>query len=171
MRAIPKPTRETDSGYTDFVKSKPCCLLMNLFEHACTVSWLHINAGLRSEAHHVSPRNGTKSAASKVSDRRQVPVCFNGHRYCEAHPVEVLPYLNTVIRRLNREYDAAHPEPKKERIIATTVRLTVRHCICGQEHSLPFGKVEPSKAQGQDRRVAQIRFRCPVRNEAVVVNL
>lgn len=137
----PKPVREIDSDYTTFVKRQGCCCLPEyLFPHLCRTA-----EPLPIHPHHVSPRNGTKSAASKVSDLRQVPVCFSGHRYCETHPLEVLPFLNRVIRKLNREYDALHPKPKRERKASMKVGLYVKNCPCGREHFFPLHKVQFGK--------------------------
>lgn len=138
MNPLPKPTREIDSEFTDFVKTKPCCLPLNLFPHRCTTSEFDT-----TQPHHVSKRDGTKGVGTKVSDRRQVPVCDGGHRYCEAHPQEVLPFLNGVIRKLNREYDALFPpKPKVERKKSPGLKsITVVCASCGQEEKILAAKL------------------------------
>jgi hypothetical protein len=110
IQSLPKPVRELDPDYTIFVKEHPCCLPLSL--HQCDQMTMGERAP--SQPHHVSPRNGTKGIGSKVSDRRQVPVCNSGHRYCEQNPVEVLPFLEIVIAEMNREFDAAR-KPKVTR--------------------------------------------------------
>jgi len=134
--SIPKPVRERDSDYTTFVKSKPCCLPVSMFVHACGFG-PRLDSGqmARIQPHHVSPRNGTKGTGSKVSDRRQVPVCHAGHRYCEAHPLEVLEYLNGVIRDLNREYAALSRRKVVVRGPRFEVGLGIKGCpACHGDH-------------------------------------
>lgn len=130
MNPQPKPVRELDSHYIEFVKTKPCCLPTILFPHYCSNE---------RQPHHVSPRNGTKGTGTKVSDRRCVPVCLNAHRYCERYPKEVLPHLNEVIRTLNAEYDATFPaRSKRERKPAVKIGFAVKHCpACRGDHFYP----------------------------------
>ncbi len=152
MSALPKPARERSSSYLAFVRQQPCCLPTSLFPHACSTCPGQI------EAHHVSPRNGTKSAASKVSDRRAVPVCWNAHRYCEQRPLEVWAHLNVVIYDLNRKFDATHEQPRK-RQPRMKVGLAVKDCeACHGDHfyesSLSLlGQIQEFKG-----------FRCKARN-------
>lgn len=147
MAAIPKPQCERDTAYLDFVRSKPCCL-RGLIKHPCSS---------RTEAHHVSPRNGTKGTGSKVSDRRAVPVCFYGHREAERQAEKLLTFFNVTIRQLNREFDELHPRREPVRLQnkpSLKVGIGVKNCpACGGEHFYPT----------QDFRTVS-GYRCKVKN-------
>ena len=123
MTPQPKPKRELDSEYLKFVRSKPCCLREAMYCEGPL------------QAHHVSPRNGTKGMGSKVSDRRTVPVCQRAHDYCEANPKQALPFLEKQIQKLNLEYDRLHPKERKTRKKAMKINLAIHNCeACGRNH-------------------------------------
>lgn len=110
MNPQPKPVRELDPVYLAFVRTKPCCMIgrwsliaSRLTRHECSGS---------VEAHHVSPRTGIKSAASKVSDKRAVPVCVNAHREAEELPKSWLQFFNARIAELNQEFNRLYPDRK-----------------------------------------------------------
>lgn len=106
MIQLPKPTREKDEKYLKWIRAKHC-VLRDYWPHRC---WYALGLG---EAHHVSPRNGTNSAALKASDdRRAVPVCSVAHRYCEQHPKELLEFLNEKISGYRAEYQGFLPPPE-----------------------------------------------------------
>lgn len=144
VRRQPKPVRELDQAYLDFVRSKPCCLIGYGTTDGERLTWrgAHLRAHIcegKVEAHHVSPRNGTKGTGSKVSDKRAVPVCLAGHRAAEKHAASWLSFFNGIIDRLNREYNATHPAKRtRERKPSVKVGLGVRNCpACHGEHFYP----------------------------------
>lgn len=167
IRSLAKPRHEIDADYSRFVKTKRCCLDIHQFPHACRLGPTREDGSIVGiEPHHVSPRNGTKGMGSKVSDRRQVPVCHYGHRYCEQHPLEILEFLNARILELNREYAALHPEAKPVRASSKPAGLksiTVRCAACDLVHEIPAAKIT--------RFGAGLRYRCIHTNELMSVSV
>jgi hypothetical protein len=133
MLPQPKPQRERDSDYTAFVKSKPCLIAS---KHTC--------AG-PLDPHHVIPAGGGKTG-SKVSDRRQVPLCRAAHDlakrrdWFQEHFALIFDYE---IAMLNREYDALPKTPKRERERTTAVlKYSLFSCACGFTH-----RITPTRAE------------------------
>lgn len=162
MKAFPKPHREISEAYTQFVKNKACCLPASIFPHQCIFDLMRNSTGIHS--HHV-PAKGLKGIGIKVSDRRQVPVCFSAHRYCESHPNAVREYLEQVIKSLNQEYDSLHPVTaiqSSKRKAGPSAKINISHCICGKTHNLPVHKITFVTSHGD---ITAFKFRCPVKNE------
>lgn len=160
MNPQPKPKRELDASYLVFVRSKPCCF------HGPSSREMGLCGP--TQAHHVSPRNGTKSAASKVSDRRAVPVCQSGHDSCEAHPGYFQEYLEGYIHALNAEYDQLHSAKQREtrKRKPTQNILTVVHCAaCGKDHPMYYVAVYDSNVS------TGISFTCKLKNQRVLVEI
>jgi len=69
MKSFPKPTRERDEEYSEFIESLPCLLdspTCNYGEDGKTIG------------HHAQAK-GHGGKSTKCSDRRRIPMCFGHH--------------------------------------------------------------------------------------------
>lgn len=151
MSAIPKPKREIDTPYRQWIKTLPCYAGMRMEP-------LKMCMGI-IDPHHVIPDGGGKTG-SKVSDRRCIPLCRFHHDEAErSQRVFNATYGDPEgeIRDLNREYDArtrGPRKPKPPRQVKQRLHLSVTHCQqCGDSHNLPLSKVSLTKKT--------IHFTCP----------
>lgn len=130
MPTLPHPRRIIDAKYLRFVRSKGCVL--NVPANPCTDA---------TDAHHVKPVGGG-IMGSKVSDRRAVGLCRLHHQMAELYPSSHRETLEREIKKLNKEYDALYPvTPKAKRQVSPKLFLEVRHCPCGQTHTIPMTRV------------------------------
>lgn len=152
MKSIPKPERIIDRKYREWIKTKPCVLrgVFGIYKDCF---------GLTDPAH-ISPMNGTKSAASKVSDYRCLPLCRGHHTQVGSGNLHRRCYFDECIREFNAEYFQLHPaNPSKERILQPEARIKIRHCVCKRSHELPLSKVRVWRGE--------IEFNCPLRHQKV----
>lgn len=126
MVAIPKPIREEDEAYLDYVRSKPCLI--------CGTSPV--------DANHVH-RKGHGKTGGKTHDTRTVPLCRNHHQQYHDngrawfelfHGID----LEREIARLRGSY---RPQRKQQRELQPKVLHIAVRCICKQIHKLPPSKV------------------------------
>src|SRR5690242_1814149 len=117
FKQLQKPTRIVDRKYREWVKIHPCVFKDPLM---CD--------GPIDPAH-ISPRDGTKGTASKVSDYRCLPMCRFHHEMHGSGSSATLPYLDSVIETYNSEYRALFPaKEKRERQSSARVGLGIKNC-------------------------------------------
>lgn len=171
MTAIPKPARIKDEAVLDFIRGRECIGLYLLspqdaqqHTHHCTYFQTK-----RSEANHI--RKGAQTGMrTKPNDVRVLPFCTSLHqeyttlghqRFCEKYGL-TLEQFEREMSRLMAEFRKLK-KSAKPRVQRMIVGLHVRHCVCHQEHTIPFAKVAFTKTKAL--------FRCPVRNEEIQVQL
>lgn len=177
MNAIPKPLKVVqDEERLEFVR-KMCCLILSI--PAISGRWpdnydawdAHRPTcnGTPCEAHHV--RKGTQAGLSrKPPASRTVPLCASGHReyHTIGHDTFCAKYgldLEAHLLRINREFDASHPQKAQKRTKQRSCGLTVKNCVgCGRTH--PFLKSSKWK-----RGIREIRYFCGKRNSYFVMEI
>jgi hypothetical protein len=134
MISIPKPKRERDEGYLNWIRRLPCLLSRQQFEGRAICNG-------KIDPHHVIPDGGGK-VGSKVDDKRAVPLCRDHHGMAQkgrdlfqsVYDID----LEAEIRYLNSMY---HPKPTVKRKSGLKVQVRVEGCPCNRAHTLSWSKV------------------------------
>lgn len=132
MTALPKPKREKDSDYLEYIRKQPC-LAKSLLVNTCSDSAV--------DAHHVV-NHGKGKVGSKVDDRMAVPLCRFHHEIyhrlgLDEFEARYAVILNYEVVRLNRAY---RPSVKKKREKQPKVLRIEVYCQCKRTHKLTPGK-------------------------------
>ena len=152
---LTKPRRIIDRKYREWIKTKPCVYYATGEDGKCLCSG-------PIDAMHLTPRNGTKSAASKVSDYRCLPGCRGHHEeFGSGNPVH-LAYLEALIERFNKEYLAIMPTPAvQSRKKQAKGRISIQACeACSKNHTLTRIKITDVNLA-----LGRVTFLCPLKNE------
>lgn len=128
MISLPKPQREEDTLYRQWIKTQPCILAS---DSTCPCIG-------EIDPHHVKPFGGGKMG-SKVSDYRCVPLC-RGHHIEAEQGREMFERLHGLdldfwIRGLYQKY--IKPTPRVPRQRKARMVFIAISCECGLAHHLP----------------------------------
>lgn len=146
MTALPKPKREKDSDYLEYIRKQPC--LVRLCQELSSV-----------DAHHVITK-GQGKVGSKVDDRLTVPLCRYHHEIYHRFGMDEFEsryglILSYEIVKLTREYRPPVKKRKREKQ-PQVLRIEV-YCQCKRTH-----KLTPGKFNGGS-------WNCPVLRQRVTV--
>jgi hypothetical protein len=170
IQPLPKPQRERDEAYLDYIRARECVglYLLSAADFAQHVEVCDFVQHHRSEANHI--RHGVQTGMrTKPKDRRTLPFCTTLHReYTRLNHVGFVrkyQLADEIFERELKRLESGYRPAKvlRARTIEPKASVLVRivRCVCGQTHALPIEKTQVT--------VQQVTFTCPVRNTSLTV--